>query len=235
MGNAVVPALMGLYRYSFECKACTLRTDLKGQIKNLSDSLKDFQRNTNERLMHIESVISKMDEIDGMKMKQQELEQGLASMKESMDALNTTEELERLRNNDEELKEKLDNLERFSRDFNIRLLGVNEDEGEDCMDIVLNYITSLGFESASMEVENVHRIGKKRQEKPRPIIAKLYSRPFKRKLLQVAKSAEGKEKLNGVRFVEDFIASNFVIRKKALPFMQKAYEEGKKVRFTKGN
>ena len=49
----------------------SLRTDLKGQIKNLSDSLKDFQRNTNERLTHIESVISKMDEIDGMKMKQQ--------------------------------------------------------------------------------------------------------------------------------------------------------------------
>ena len=63
---------------------------------------------------------------------------------------------------------------------------MNEDEGEDCMDIILDYITSLGFESASMEVENVHRIGKKRQDKPRPIIAKLYSRPFKRKLLQVA-------------------------------------------------
>ena len=108
----------------------SLRTDLKGQIKNLSDSLKDFQRNANERLTHIESVISKMDDIDGMKMKQQELEQGLASMKESMDALNTTErELERLRNNNEELKEKLDNLELFSRDFNIRLLGVNEDKG----------------------------------------------------------------------------------------------------------
>ena len=102
------------------------------------------------------------------------------------------------------------------------------------MDIILDYITSLGFESASMEVENVHRIEKKRQDKPRPIIAKLYSRPFKRKLLQVAKSAEGKEKLNGVRFAEDFIAGDFVIPKKALPFMQKAYEEGKKVRFTKG-
>ena len=67
---------------------------------------------------------------------------------------------------------------------------MNEDEGEDCMDIILDYITSLGFESASMEVENVHRIGKKRQEKPRPIIAKLYSRPFKRKLLQGADSKQ---------------------------------------------
>ena len=73
-----------------------LRTDLKGQIKNLSDSLKDFQRNANERLLHVQSVISKMDKIDGMKMKKQELDQGLASMKESTDALSTTEELERL-------------------------------------------------------------------------------------------------------------------------------------------
>ena len=114
------------------------------------------------------------------------------------------------------------------------MLGVNEDEGEDCMTIILNFITSLGFKDAAAEVEKAHRTGKKRDGNPRPIIAKLYSRSFKRKLLQAAKSAGGKEILQGVRIVEDFTPSDFNVRKKALPIMRKAYEDGKKVRFTKG-
>ena len=128
----------------------------------------------------------------------------------------------------------MEHLERYSRDFNIRVLGVNEDEDEDCMTIILNFITSLGFEDAAVEVENAHRTGKKRDDKPRPIIEKLYSRPFKRRLLQAAKSTDGKEILQGVRIVEDFTPSDFNVRKKALPIMRKAYEDGKKVRFTKG-
>ena len=40
--------------------------------------------------------------------------------------------------------------------------------------------------------------------------------------------------LSEVRFVEDFTPNDFEIRKKALPLMRKAFEEGKRVRFTKG-
>ena len=55
-----------------------------------------------------------------------------------------------------------------------------------------------------------------------------------RRLLQAAKSADGKAVLNEVRFVEDFTLNDFEIRKKALPLMRKAFEEEKRVRFTKG-
>ena len=59
-------------------------------------------------------------------------------------------------------------------------------------------------------------------------------RPFKRSLLQAAKITHGKAILQGVRIVEDFTASDFNARKKAFPLMKQAYDEGKKVRFTKG-
>ena len=49
----------------------SMRAELKGHITKLSDELKDFQRNTNERLSKIESIMSKVDEIDGIKSKQQ--------------------------------------------------------------------------------------------------------------------------------------------------------------------
>ena len=99
------------------------------------------------------------------------------------------------------------------------------------MAIVLDYFKILGFEDAYGELGNAHRTGKRRDDKARHIIAKLYSRPFKRNLLRVAKSPE---MLNGVRIVEDFSPSDFELRKKALPKMKAAFEAGLKVRFTKG-
>lgn len=125
--------------------------------------------------------------------------------------------------------------ERYSRDYNIRIIGVEEEEGEDCITILLNYLATLGFQDVAAEVENAHRTGKRNENgRPRHIIAKLYSRPFKRRLLQIAKTPDKKAMLNGVRFVEDFTHNDFEARKKALPIMQKAFEEGKKVKFTKG-
>jgi len=145
-----------------------------------------------------------------------------------------TDEIDNLPQSNSELRKKLEHLERYSRDLNIRVLGVSEEDGGDSMVIILNYITRLGLKHAAAEVENEHRTGKKQGERPRHIIAKLYSRPFKRKLLQAAKSAGGKAELNEERFVEDFTPSDFETRKKALPLMRKAFEEGKRVRFTKG-
>ena len=74
-----------------------MRSDLTTQIKKLSDDVKLFQRNTNERLQKIESVISKLEEIDGLKFKQQELEAGFDSLKTSLNSMNTnTEEINNL-------------------------------------------------------------------------------------------------------------------------------------------
>ena len=96
------------------------------------------------------------------------------------------------------------------------------------------HFTLLGFEEAHGELENAHRTGRRQDGKPRHIIAKLYARPFKRNLLRAAKNPQNKNLLNGVRLVEDFTPGDFELRKKALPMMKKAFEKGKKVRFTKG-
>jgi len=48
--------------------------DLTGQIRKLSADLTDFQQDTNARLANIESVMSKIDEIDNLNNKAQELD-----------------------------------------------------------------------------------------------------------------------------------------------------------------
>ena len=94
------------------------------------------------------------------------------------------------------------------------------------MAIVLNILTLLGFEDASGKRGNAHRTGKMRDDKPRHIIVKLYSRPFKRSLLRVAKKkTEKKDTLSGIRLVEDFIPGDFELHKKALPLIKKCFEE----------
>jgi len=51
-----------------------------------------------------------------------------------------------------------------------------EKEGEDCMAIVLDHFTLLGFEEVHEELENAHRTGRRQHGKSRHIIAKLYGR-----------------------------------------------------------
>ena len=87
-----------------------------------------------------------------------------------------------------ELKTRVERLKRYSRDFNIRVIGVIEQDGEDCLSIIRDYFTLLGFEDDVGEIENACRTGRKHEEKPRNIIVKLYNGPFKRELLRVAKN-----------------------------------------------
>ena len=195
----------------------SMRNNLTGQMKKLSADLTNFQRDINARLAKIENVMLKIDEIDNLNKRAHKLEENVGRMKVSLTKINSTVEavginteasLKPLQESNRELKNKLEHLERFSRDFNIRLIRVEED-GEDCMAIVLDYFKILGFEYAYGELENAHRTGKRREDKARHIIAKLYSRPFKRNLLPAAKSPEKKDMLNGVRIVEDFSPSDF--------------------------
>ena len=131
------------------------------------------------------------------------------------------EEVETLRRKNDELRKTLEHLERYSRDFNIRVLGVNEDEGEDCMTKITDLVTSLGFD-ATAEIENAHPMGKKRSDKPRSITIRLYSRPFKRSILQVAKSTNGKAILpevpGGGGYLTKFVRGGSAPRSNPLPF-----------------
>ena len=198
-----------------------MRNDLTGQIRKLSAYLTDFQQDPNARLAKIESVMSKIDEIDNLNNKAQELDEEvdrikvshLTPTKSTVEAIDSKDSFKNLQESNIELKNKLERLERHSHDFSICLVGgVKEEEGEDCMAIVLDHFTLLGFEEARRELENAHRTGRRQDGKSRHIIAKLYGRPFKRNLLQAVKDPQKKRLLNGL--VEDFTAGDFELCKK---------------------
>ena len=122
----------------------SLRSDLTQQMQKISDELATFQGTTDTRLAKIESVISKIDEIDNLKPKVEKLEEEVADMKQSVNiTLNETSNL--FQECNVELQRRVERLERYSRDFNIRVIGVAEQDGEDCLLIIRNYLTLLGF------------------------------------------------------------------------------------------
>ena len=107
--------------------------------------------------------MSKIDEIEILNNKAQLLDEevnrikvSLTSTKSTVEAMDSKMEdsFKKLQESNRELKNKLEHLERYSRDFNIRLIGIEEEEGEDCMTIVLDHFTLLGFEEAHGELEN---------------------------------------------------------------------------------
>ena len=99
-------------------------------------------------LSKIKFVISKIDEIDKIIPKVLQIEESAAEIKELLESLNTrvgelenkTRDSERLfqKKNNQKLFTRIMNLERYSRDYNIRIIGLEEEEGEDCITILLN-------------------------------------------------------------------------------------------------
>ena len=75
--------------------------------------------------------------MDVLKTKQKDLEKNVEGVKVSVDAMNATvSEMDSLRGGYTELEKKLEHLKRYSRDNNFRVIGINKQNGEDCMAIV---------------------------------------------------------------------------------------------------
>ena len=113
-------------------------------MQTFSDELATFQGTPDTRLAKIESVISKIDEIDNLKPKVEKLEEDFGDIKQSVNiTLNEASNL--FQECNVELKRRVERLERYSRDFNIRVVSVAKQDGEDCLLIIRNYLTLLGF------------------------------------------------------------------------------------------
>ena len=65
--------------------------------------------------------------------------------------------------------------ERHSRSFNVRFLGVPEQDGENCVKLAEKLLLDK-FHVGRSPIENAHRTGKAVQGHPRHVIARFYTR-----------------------------------------------------------
>ena len=129
------------------------------------------------------------------------------------------------------MESEINALERYTRGFNIRILGMEEQEGETCITLV-NELLNEYFDLSEPAIENAHRVGIARAGKPRQVIARFHSRAIRRDLITMSR-----EKLHGTqyRMVDDLTAKDLGEKRRLRPLMEKLFKEKQRPRFTNGH
>ena len=146
---------------------------IEATLENLESRtklLKDAQHGNEHEIAVLEDNIKMREKnLEDVTAKQAASEAELASLARQMRALEKKTD---------DLHTKNLNLEAFSRRENIKFMNVKEiaqrDQREDTEQVLANFLEQeLGFLNArDIEMQRVHRVGKSREGKPRPILAR---------------------------------------------------------------
>lgn len=141
----------------------------------------------------------------------------------------------------QQMLEQLNDLERRTRSYNIRIVGVPEETVHGQRDhratvadlIVKNRLVSSPVDQVIKAMEIAHPLGKAVRGKYN-LIAKFYARPYRNTIVRAAKQ-HGRDNWTGCeKITEDLTRIDRDRKTRAFPQMEKAYQEGKKVRFQNG-
>ena len=92
-----------------------------------------------------------------------------------------------------ELDLKTDQLEMYSRRNCLRIFGLEEKEGENTDDMVLNVAKKISVDLSLNDIDRSHRVGRKFAGKNRPIIVKFVSYRKRREVFQSKRQLKGQK------------------------------------------
>lgn len=130
-------------------------------------------------------------------------------------------------------QQRIAELERYSRRWNLRLFGVKERENEDIHKITSEICQAVLPENQQRvreTIDTVHRVGPKRQNntRPRAIIIQFISRVTRDNLWKAAKTSQFLKENRDLKFAEDLSKEDRERRRKLWPTIEKARSENKK-------
>ena len=117
---------------------------------------------------------------------------------------------------------KVDELEQYGRQENIRILGVAErtDERDDGEEVVTNVAKALNVElNPELDIQRVHRLGKKKKgpkAKPRPVIVRFASYRKRMEFMYKKSKLEVQPNFNGAYLMKDLTS----LRAKMLKYVK---------------
>ena len=127
------------------------------------------------------------------------------------------------------LEREVTGLERYTRSFNARFVGVDESEGENCRDTV-HELLSTHLDIDDEVLENAHRIGPKKPGTPRHIIARFFSRAKRREAIIASRSVNPAP----FRIIDDLCKSDADEKKRVAPYMGALFHQGIRPQFRNG-
>lgn len=163
------------------------------------------------------TVVFACEEINDVKCRVGTLEQKISKEEERMD----------------KNQQRITDLERYSRRWNLRLFGVKEEQQEDTWKVAVEICQATLPECKNQlydTIDTVHRVGSKRPNNtsPRPIIIQFISRRTRDSLWKAAKTSPFLKENRGLKFAEDLSREERERRSKLWPIIEKARRENKK-------
>ena len=128
------------------------------------------------------------------------------------------------------LNARISRSERHSRSFNVRFLGVPEQDGENCVKLAEKLLLDK-FHVGGSPIENAHRTGKAVQGHPRHVIARFYSRVTR---MDVLRTARVKLSTTKIRIIDDLTQDDLREKNRVRPFMDELYKRQQRPSFRNG-
>ena len=110
------------------------------------------------------------------------------------------------------LERRVDDLEQYSRRQCLRIFGVEEKDGEDTDKIVMEVAEKVGVTVQLTDIDRSHRVGVKRGDRPRPLIAKFVSYRNRNELFRNKR----KLKNSGITIREDLTKVRYNLLQEAI-------------------
>lgn len=222
---------------SFETRLLSMvQKTIKDEVKTFKDEVETFKNDIKERFEYCDKEVKDLAErVTNVESKASQAEANYGKVKEEMFRQEKTSE-----HSLEEIYGAIEDLERYTREYNIRVTGMDEDMDENCTEKVAALIAGnnlAGYQHKGWvvnEIETAHRIGPKLSRpggKKRQIIVRFYSRPVRNAVLRDAKRLL---KSSRYHIYEDLTPKDFELKMRASTQMKEAYSSGKRVKFNKG-
>lgn len=153
------------------------------------------------------------------------VEMNAAEIKDCKAKMQSVEkEMPRFVKENEELTEKVTELERYKRRWSLKIHGLKEKDDEHIRDIVIGILSKIAPQWAtSMEtvVDTVHRLGRREEGKSRQVIVQFTMRYHRDAFWKLSKNSKICKDL-GIHFKQDFCKADREARAAAWPKMEQA-------------
>ena len=134
-----------------------IKTLIKEEIKN---AFANFVKKTLQKEL-LSIVVPLKEQLDSLKSENAKLCDDLSNMEKEVKRISL----------------KSNANEQYSRKFNLPIGGITEEPDEDCYEMLSNFLESqLGISISDTEIDQVHRVGRPGQARPRQMIVKLHPR-----------------------------------------------------------
>ena len=203
-----------------DLKKTVKREELESLVTNIVKNLIDANNKEREKVINAEvdkrcSEIERKcaERVEKVESKLDRVEAEVVHMQETIGDKNAKiRELEkRVMENEIDTKKAVNRSnhnEQYSRKTNFKILGVEEEDGENAQTTMKDTVSSLaGVKLSDDEIMACHRIPGQ-SGKPRPILIKLRNAEVKSRVMRTRSIVKKKGQAKGIRFVDDVTRDN---------------------------